>query len=268
MVVQMAKAVDARVITTGGSDEKVARCRELGADLAINYRTEDVDAAIRQFAPGGVDVFWETLREPDFDKIVGCLAERGRIVLMAGRRCASRVPGRTLLRQELLDVRRGHVQGDGRRAAELRRRNQSLVRRRQAAAADRRHPAAVRSRRRTSAAGRKHAGQAREPGRKNRTAKSAEASERLRQLIRAPRDRHPLGVDRLTVLVDHSDGDKASADTRCGEPIGTICALLLAVRELRASRQASPLTLDGGWASIRLWWTSVMSGHESCISSK
>ena len=85
MVVQMAKAVDARVITTGGSDEKVARCRELGADLAINYRTEDVGAAIRQFAPGGVDMFWETLREPDFDNIVGCLAERGRIVLMAGR---------------------------------------------------------------------------------------------------------------------------------------------------------------------------------------
>lgn len=85
MVVQMAKAVDARVIATGGSDEKVARCRELGADLAINYRTEDVEAAIRQFAPGGVDVFWETLREPDFDKIVSCLAERGRIVLMAGR---------------------------------------------------------------------------------------------------------------------------------------------------------------------------------------
>lgn len=85
MVLQMAKAVDARVITTGGSDEKVARCRELGADLAVNYRTEDVDAAIREFAPAGVDVFWETLREPDFDKIVGCLAERGRIVLMAGR---------------------------------------------------------------------------------------------------------------------------------------------------------------------------------------
>jgi NADPH2:quinone reductase len=85
MVVQMAKAAGARVITTGGSDEKVARCRELGADLAVNYRTADVAAAVKQFAPQGVQVFWETLREPDFDKIVGYLAERGRIVLMAGR---------------------------------------------------------------------------------------------------------------------------------------------------------------------------------------
>ena len=43
MVVQMAKAIGARVITTAGSDEKVQACRELGADAAINYKTEDVD---------------------------------------------------------------------------------------------------------------------------------------------------------------------------------------------------------------------------------
>jgi NADPH2:quinone reductase len=85
MVVQMAKAVGARVITTGGSDEKVARCVELGADLAINYKTQDVAEAVREFAPDGVQVFWETLREPNFDAIVEMLAERGRIVLMAGR---------------------------------------------------------------------------------------------------------------------------------------------------------------------------------------
>jgi len=85
MVVQMAKAAGARVITTGGSDEKLAMCRELGADAVVNYKAEDVDAAVREFAPDGVNVFWETLREPDFDKIIGCLAERGRIVLMAGR---------------------------------------------------------------------------------------------------------------------------------------------------------------------------------------
>lgn len=85
MVVQMAKAAGARVMTTGGSDEKVARCRELGADVAVNYRTEDVAAAVARFAPDGVNVFWETLREPDFDRIVNCLAHRGRIVLMAGR---------------------------------------------------------------------------------------------------------------------------------------------------------------------------------------
>lgn len=85
MVVQMAKAVGARVITTAGSPEKADLCRELGADVVINYRTENVADVVRQHAPEGVNVFWETKREPDFDAIVGLLAERGRIVLMAGR---------------------------------------------------------------------------------------------------------------------------------------------------------------------------------------
>ncbi|MEX2114128.1 MAG: NADPH:quinone reductase [Pirellulales bacterium] len=84
-VLQIAKAIGARVITTAGSPEKIKRCRELGADLAINYKTEDVDARIKQFAPDGVNLWWETLRDPNFDRIVGLLAARGRMVLMAGR---------------------------------------------------------------------------------------------------------------------------------------------------------------------------------------
>jgi len=84
-VVQMAKAIGARVITTAGSEEKLALCRELGADVAINYKTDDVDAMIKAFAPQGVNVFWETLREPDFDRAVALLAPRGRMILMAGR---------------------------------------------------------------------------------------------------------------------------------------------------------------------------------------
>ena len=91
-VVQMAKALGARVITTAGSDEKVAMCRELGADLAINYRTEDVDARIREYAPDGVHVWWETLREPDFDRAVSTLTERGRMVVMAGREARPQFP--------------------------------------------------------------------------------------------------------------------------------------------------------------------------------
>jgi NADPH:quinone reductase len=85
VVVQMAKAVGARVLTTGGSDAKVARCRELGADVAVNYRTENVAQAVKNFAPEGVNLCWETLREPDFDELVSYLGERGRIILMAGR---------------------------------------------------------------------------------------------------------------------------------------------------------------------------------------
>jgi NADPH2:quinone reductase len=85
MVVQMAKAIGGLAITTASSEEKLKICRELGADLAINYKTEDVDARIRKFAAGGVDVWWESLREPDFDRTVGLLAQRGRMILMAGR---------------------------------------------------------------------------------------------------------------------------------------------------------------------------------------
>lgn len=84
-VVQMAKIMGARVITTAGSEEKVAKARELGADLAINYKTGNVVEEIRKFAPSGVNVWWETLREPDFDKAIPLLAVHGRMVVMAGR---------------------------------------------------------------------------------------------------------------------------------------------------------------------------------------
>ncbi len=85
MVVQMAKALGAKVITTAGTDEKTKLCRELGADVAINYKTEDVAKRIQEAAPGGVNVWWETLREPDFETAVPLLAPRGRFILMAGR---------------------------------------------------------------------------------------------------------------------------------------------------------------------------------------
>lgn len=85
MVVQMATLTGARVITTAGSEEKAARCSELGADVVIQYRQENEQEALLTAAPDGVDVFWETLREPDMEAIVASLAERGRLILMAGR---------------------------------------------------------------------------------------------------------------------------------------------------------------------------------------
>src|SRR5205814_5748984 len=81
----MAKAIGARVITTAGTPEKLNLCRALGADLAINYKTDDVAARIKEFAPGGVNVWWETLREPNFERTVPLLARRGRMIVMAGR---------------------------------------------------------------------------------------------------------------------------------------------------------------------------------------
>ena len=84
-VVQMAKAAGARVMTTAGDDRKAEACRQLGADLVVNYKTDDVDEAIRRFAPQGLNVWWETLREQEFERIVRHLALGGRIVVMAGR---------------------------------------------------------------------------------------------------------------------------------------------------------------------------------------
>jgi NADPH:quinone reductase len=84
-VVQMARAAGAHVATTAGSDEKAELCRALGADLAINYKKEDIDAALRRFAPEGVDVWFDLLHEHDFERIVGHTAMRGRIVVIAGR---------------------------------------------------------------------------------------------------------------------------------------------------------------------------------------
>jgi NADPH2:quinone reductase len=85
VVVQMAKITGARVMATAGSSEKVSAVKKLGADVAVNYKQDDMAAAVKAFAPAGVNVYWETVREPDFDKIVSYLAERGRMVLMAGR---------------------------------------------------------------------------------------------------------------------------------------------------------------------------------------
>lgn len=92
MVVQMAKIAGARVITTAGSDAKVQAALQLGADEVIAYRREDIGQRVAELAPEGVNVFWETRREPDFHQAIGALAERGRMVLMAGREAAPPLP--------------------------------------------------------------------------------------------------------------------------------------------------------------------------------
>src|SRR5687767_9264388 len=84
MVVQMAKAAGAKVICTVGSTEKAEEARKLGADVAINYKTDDVAARVKDASAGkGIDVWYETLPPGDFDKTVELMAPRGRIVVMA-----------------------------------------------------------------------------------------------------------------------------------------------------------------------------------------
>ena len=84
-VVQMSKAIGARVVATAGSDKKVELCRKLGADYVLNYKVQNVEVELKKIAPAGVNVWWETQREPNFDLSVGALSARGRMIVMAGR---------------------------------------------------------------------------------------------------------------------------------------------------------------------------------------
>lgn len=83
-VLQLAVNLGARVIVTAGSDEDLGYCRSLGAERAMNYKTEDISKGISEFAPKGIDVYWDTTTKPDFERAVPLLAQRGRIILMAG----------------------------------------------------------------------------------------------------------------------------------------------------------------------------------------
>jgi NADPH2:quinone reductase len=93
MVVQMAKAAGARVICTVGSEEKAKLARELGADVVVNYKTDDVAAKVKEATGGaGVTVWYETLPPGDFDRTVELMAPNGRIVVMAGRQARPVLP--------------------------------------------------------------------------------------------------------------------------------------------------------------------------------
>lgn len=82
--IQMAKAMGARVIATAGSDEKCAACLKLGADHAINYRTQDFAAVARELTGGlGVDVILDMVAGDYVAREVSCLAEDGRLVIIA-----------------------------------------------------------------------------------------------------------------------------------------------------------------------------------------
>lgn len=93
-VVQLAKAAGAKVITTAGTPEKLAHCRKLGADLALDYKSPTLDQEIRQFiAPlGGIGVWFETQREPTLERTIEMMAPRGRVIIMAGRQAKPILP--------------------------------------------------------------------------------------------------------------------------------------------------------------------------------
>jgi len=93
VVVQVAKAVGAKVITTVGSTEKAKLARELGADVVLNYKTDDIVKGVKDATGGkGVDVWYETQPPSDFDRTFDLMAFRGRIIVMAGRKARPEFP--------------------------------------------------------------------------------------------------------------------------------------------------------------------------------
>ncbi len=82
--IQMGKALGARVIATAGSDEKCAACLSLGADHAINYKTQDFAEEAKAFTGGaGVNVVLDMVAGAYVAREVNCLAEDGRLVIIA-----------------------------------------------------------------------------------------------------------------------------------------------------------------------------------------
>ncbi len=82
--IQLAHALGHRVFVTAGSDEKCAACLQLGADLAINYRTEDFVKVIKEVTGGkGVDVVLDMVGGSYVNRNLQCMAEDGRLVYIA-----------------------------------------------------------------------------------------------------------------------------------------------------------------------------------------
>ena len=82
--IQLGRAFGATVIVTAGSDEKCAACLALGAHHAINYQTQDFVAEVQRITAGkGVDVVLDMVAGSYVAREVECLAEDGRLVIIA-----------------------------------------------------------------------------------------------------------------------------------------------------------------------------------------
>jgi NADPH:quinone reductase-like Zn-dependent oxidoreductase len=83
MAIQLAKAVGARVAVTAGGPRKLERCRELGADILIDYREQDFGVEIRKATDGaGADVILDIIGAKYLDRNVKALAVNGRLAII------------------------------------------------------------------------------------------------------------------------------------------------------------------------------------------
>jgi NADPH:quinone reductase len=101
--IQLAKAIGAKVIVTAGSDDKCAACIALGADHALNYKTQDFAAEALRITEGrGVDVVLDMVAGDYLVREVQCLAIDGRLAIIAVQGgTKSEVDTGTVLRKRL-----------------------------------------------------------------------------------------------------------------------------------------------------------------------
>lgn len=81
--IQVARALGARVAVTAGSAAKLEACRELGAEILINYRDEDFVARVHEATDGrGADVIFDIMGAAYLDRNIDALATEGRLVII------------------------------------------------------------------------------------------------------------------------------------------------------------------------------------------
>ena len=81
--IQLGKAAGATVIATAGSDEKLDVCRSLGAQHAINYRSQDFAEEVKKITGGrGANVIFDPVGGDVYDRSTKCIAFEGRIVVV------------------------------------------------------------------------------------------------------------------------------------------------------------------------------------------
>ena len=82
--IQLAKAFGAKVLATAGSDEKCRACRDYGADVAINYHTQDFVQIGKEFTDGrGVDAILDMVGGDYIPRQLDLLAHEGRLCFVA-----------------------------------------------------------------------------------------------------------------------------------------------------------------------------------------
>jgi NADPH2:quinone reductase len=101
ILTQWAKAIGATVIATAGSDDKCAIAEKNGADLTINYRTDNFVERVKQFTGGkGVDVVYDGVGAATFEPSLDCLRPRGLMVSFGNASGPVSIPRLTILAEK------------------------------------------------------------------------------------------------------------------------------------------------------------------------